>query len=48
MIIAMETSSQRTMQELGHVLDALGAWRARPSVCALADALASANRLPRV
>jgi hypothetical protein len=48
MIIAMEMSSQRTMQELGHVLDALGAWRTRPSVCALADALASANRLPRV
>lgn len=42
-VIAMEMSSQRTMQELGRVLDALGAWRTRPSVRALADALWSRN-----
>lgn len=46
--IAIEMSSHRTIQELGRVLDALGAWRNRPSVRALADALSSATRFPGV
>lgn len=43
MVIAMEMSSQCTMRELRRVLDALGAWRTRPSVRALADALPSVD-----
>jgi len=46
-VIAMEMRSQRTIRELGRVLEKLGVWRARLSVRALADTLRSANHSTR-
>ena len=47
-IIAMEMNSQRTIRELGGVLDTLGEWRARPTVRALTEAVQWANQPARI